>query len=82
VFSTLTNVNFDSERFAVFCIKCHNLGVQLRQQLLAAGVTGGPPAATLPWFDNYGNPINFDLMKATGGQVSVEALHKVADEVR
>ncbi|GBF99305.1 hydroxylamine reductase [Raphidocelis subcapitata] len=81
IFSTLTNVNFDPERFRDYCTRADELARGLKAQLRAAGVEGGPAAEPLPWFDEH-HPVDFSLRAALGTDApTLEALEAFAPKV-
>ncbi|KAI8475555.1 MAG: hybrid-cluster protein [Monoraphidium minutum] len=81
VFSTLTNVNFDAERFRDYVLRADELTRGLKAQLAAAGAAGGPVAEALPWFDKY-HPVNFSLNAALASDApTLGALEALADRV-
>ncbi|KIY96379.1 Hydroxylamine reductase [Monoraphidium neglectum] len=49
VFSTLTNVNFDAERFRDYTLRADELTRGLKAQLARANIAGGPAKEPLPW---------------------------------
>lgn len=81
VFATLTNVNFDADRMRDYCLRVDQLTRDLKKQLAAKGVAGGPAAEPLPWFDNY-HPIDFSLKAALDSDSpSLDALEAFAPQV-
>jgi hypothetical protein len=77
VFSTLTNVNFDPERFRGYVLRADALTQGLRKRLGGAG----PPAAAVPWFDSY-HPVSLSIEAALGTATpTVEALELLAETV-
>ncbi|KAF8063050.1 hcp [Scenedesmus sp. PABB004] len=82
IFSTLTNVNFDPERFVDYITTADDHARGVRAQLAAAGVRGRPVAAPLPWFDLQGSPLDFDLRAAMRGQpINAETLEALGEQV-
>lgn len=56
-FATLTNVNFDDERFKEYVSTCHSLRDQMEASVRAKGLTASPPTPdSLPWFDLLPHP--------------------------
>ncbi|GAB4824201.1 hypothetical protein N2152v2_011247 [Parachlorella kessleri] len=61
-FSTLTNVNFDNDRYKEYITACHQLREEVEGLVRKAGIDATPAApANLPWFDLLAHPTNWKL---------------------
>ncbi|KAF6257770.1 Prismane-like protein [Scenedesmus sp. NREL 46B-D3] len=82
IFATLTNVNFNPQRFVEYITKADDYLELIRSKLAQAGVQGRPTAAQLPWFDLQGNPMDFSLRRAMQGQpIDADTLEKLGEQV-
>ncbi|WIA19985.1 hypothetical protein OEZ85_005859 [Tetradesmus obliquus] len=82
IFATLTNVNFDPERFVEYITKADDFLQLIRNKLQQAGVEGRPTAAALPWFDLQGNPMDFSLRSAMAGTpINADTLESLGEQV-
>ncbi|KAG1660707.1 hypothetical protein FOA52_014327 [Chlamydomonas sp. UWO 241] len=78
LFSTLTNVNFDDERFKVYIDYCTSLHKQLASKMAESG-KALPPAPKLAFFGDMPHPMDWNTAQAaTGGSESVLELIDVA----
>eukprot|EP00899_Mesostigma_viride_P020936 jgi/Mesvir1/28844/Mv18972-RA.1 len=70
MFATLTNVNFDSQRFMEYLSAVEALRNQIIKQVQAKGDNKGPDAPKLPWFDRLPPPAEFSIAEAMGPGVT------------
>ncbi|KAL4431024.1 hypothetical protein ABPG75_006280 [Micractinium tetrahymenae] len=63
-FATLTNVNFDDDRFKEYITHCHALRDQLEAAARAKGIQASPATPELPWFDLLSHPAAWRLSQS------------------
>lgn len=75
-------MNFDADRFVGYITGANTLLNSIKSKLAGAGVQGQPSAASLPWFDLQGSPLDFDLHRALKGQqVTADTLEELGKQV-
>lgn len=87
MFATMTNVNFDSERFVEYIRRADQLSAEVRSSVLQAG---GEPldAPSVPWFQPEDHPFALNTtaeysiaaLREAGGSVGVEARTALAND--
>lgn len=60
-------VNFDNDRFREYIMRADALTAGVKQQLVAAGVKGGPAAEPLPWCAAHASMHGAACLHAWGG---------------
>ncbi|KAL4859420.1 Hydroxylamine reductase [Chlorella vulgaris] len=74
-FATLTNVNFDDQRFKEYICAAHALREELERRLRDKGSEASPPTpANLPWFDLLAHPAAWKLSQGYLATASIDQL--------